>query len=382
MKKIHMAGFALLEVSYWSFHASFLAYLSAYLISKGVSNTMVSLLLSAFLLSAFAGSLFWGSYCDRRQTNRKPFFISAAATAVLMFVIYFLAESHLVLAVCYPLLGFFFQPQGANADAWLLAACRRDQRIFGRIRSMPSLAYAFVCAFVGQIIKRFGYQAMLFSGSFFLILVFVSVSMLPDIKTEGAQKAGRISRENLARLFKSRPYRLLVIVLFFVGLAVAPFNNLKIVVYESVGGNVSHIGLDSFVGALTQVPFIAMAGLTQRLPLRGRYLAMSAFPMIMLLMARFALSPSMLIAGNFFYNIGYGFLLPTMRNVTETYVDKDVRNLGHNLTDTVFNSFSGVVSLIYAGAITDMFGVGTMLSVCLATALVPLAVSCLSRKME
>ena len=125
MKKIHMAGFALLEVSYWSFHASFLAYLSAYLISKGVSNTMVSLLLSAFLLSAFAGSLFWGSYCDRRQTNRKPFFISAAATAVLMFVIYFLAESHLVLAVCYPLLGFFFQPQGANADAWLLAACRR-----------------------------------------------------------------------------------------------------------------------------------------------------------------------------------------------------------------------------------------------------------------
>ena len=83
----------------------------------------------------------------------------------------------------------------------------------------------------------------------------------------------------------------------------------------------------------------------------------------------------MVFAGSFFYNVGFGILLVTMREVTETYVDKDLRNLGHNLSDAVFNSFSGVISLLYAGAVADRFGVNAMLTLCVIIAVIPAALS-------
>ena len=71
MKKSYWIGFSLLEISYWSFHASFLGFLTSYLLSKGISNTVVSMFLVTFLLASFVGSFVWGIVCDRFHTNRR-----------------------------------------------------------------------------------------------------------------------------------------------------------------------------------------------------------------------------------------------------------------------------------------------------------------------
>lgn len=376
MSKRLCVGFAALEVSYWCVHASFIGYASAYLLQKGIGSTIVSLLLAVYLLSAFAGSLVWGGVCDRYRTNRRVFIAGAAVSLALINVVYFLADSLPVVALCYPLLGFFYQPLASNADAWLLAACRHDRQLFGRIRCMPSLFYAFVCALHGQLIARFGYHFMLVGGVLFLLVLLMTACLLPDVRGEGTADE-KTSARDLVQLAANRPYRHLLIILFLVGVAIAPINNLKIVVYENVGGHVAHIGSDSFVGALTQVPLIAMAGVLGRVPLRRRYLAMTALPFGMLLLTRFAVSPAMVMVGTCVYNIGYGFLLPTMRDVAEAHVDTRLRNLAHNLSDAVFTSFSGVVSLLYAGAVVDSFGVGAMLTICLVVAGAGVAASCL-----
>ena len=132
---------------------------------------------------------------------------------------------------------------------------------------------------------------------------------------------------------------------------------------------------DCFVSAITQVPFIAMAGTITMFALRKRFMAMAILPMTMILLVRFAVSPAMVFAGSFFYNVGFGILLVTMREVTEKYVDKDLRNLGHNLSDAVFNSFSGVISLMYAGVVADNFGVNAMLTLCVVIVVIPVLLS-------
>jgi len=207
-----------------------------------------------------------------------------------------------------------------------------------------------------------------------MVLAVLSAALLPDAR-EAAAAQTKMSAQEIGRLFGSMPYRRLIILLFLIGLAIAPINNLKIVVLENVGGNVSHIGVDSFVSALTQVPFIAMAGLLVLIPLRARFMAMALLPLTMILLVRFASSPAMIFAGSFFNNVGYGVLLVTMREVTERFVDTDLRNLGHNLSDAVFNSFSGVVSLMFAGAVADHFGVQAMLTLCVLIAAVPSVMS-------
>ena len=374
MKKRDFALFCLLESAFWGYHACFLGYASAYIISRGASSTVMSLLLSGFLLSAFVGSMVFGRICDQKQTNKRVLIPCMVVCYVLMLAIYFFAEHVPVLALCYPLMGLFFQSQGANVDAWVLSSCNHDQRIFGKIRSTPSLFYALISVSMGALISRFGYFMMLLGASVFMALTIISAALLRDAHAV-AMPRKRMEAADIGRLFASGYYRRLMALLMLVGLAIAPINNLKIVVLENVGGNVSHIGVDCFVSAITQVPFIAMAGAITAITLRKRFVAMAVLPMTMILLVRFAVSPAMVFAGSFFYNVGFGVLLVTMREVTETYVDKDLRNLGHNLSDAVFNSFSGVISLMYAGVVADRFGVSAMLTLCVAIAVIPVLLS-------
>ena len=374
MNKRDFVLFSVLESAFWGYHACFLGYASAYIISRGISSTVMSLLLSGFLLSAFVGSMVFGRICDEKQTNKRVLMPCMAMCYVLMMIIYFFAEHVPVLALCYPLMGLFFQSQGANVDAWVLSSCHHDQKTFGVIRSMPSLFYALISMTMGALISRFGYGMMLLGATLFMGLTLLSAAMLKDAHAV-AMPRKRMDSTDVRRLFASEPYRHLVMLLLLVGLAIAPINNLKIVVLENVGGNVAHIGVDCFVSAITQVPFIAMAGTITMFALRKRFMAMALLPMTMILLVRFAVSPAMVFAGSFFYNVGFGILLVTMREVTEKYVDQDLRNLGHNLSDAVFNSFSGVISLMYAGVVADNFGVNAMLTLCVVIAVIPVLLS-------
>lgn len=374
MNKRDFTLFCVLESAFWGYHACFLGYASAYIISRGASSTVMSLLLSGFLLSAFGGSMVFGRICDQKQTNKRVLIPCMVMCYLLMLLIYFFAEHVAVLAVCYPLMGLFFQSQGANVDAWVLSACHHDQKIFGKIRSTPSLFYALISVSMGALISRFGYFMMLLGATLFMGLTLASAAMLHDAHAVSMPRK-RMDSADIRRLFASGHYRRLMALLMLIGLAIAPINNLKIVVLENVGGNVSHIGVDCFVSAITQVPFIAMAGVITAFSLRKRFAAMAILPMTMILLVRFAQSPMMVFAGSFFYNVGFGILLVTMREVTETYVDKDLRNLGHNLSDAVFNSFSGVVSLLYAGVVADSFGVNAMLTLCVMISVIPVVLS-------
>jgi len=205
--------------------------------------------------------------------------------------------------------------------------------------------------------------------------VIAAALVLPDAVPAKSGAHGKLSRKDIAVLFSNKAYCRLIVILFLVGLAIAPINNLKIIVLESVGGTVAHVGLDSFASALTQVPFIMLAGWLARISLRKRYMVMTACPLLMILLCLFAVSPAMVIAGSVVYNAAYGVLLPTMREVTEKNVQENLRNLGHSLSDAVFTSFSGVVSLVYAGAIVDGLGVKAMMLISAAIAAAALIVS-------
>ncbi len=361
MSKKQFFGFAALEISYWCFHASFICYASAFFLDNGISNTAVSLLLAGYMLCSFIGSIVWGSVCDALGTNKKVFLLGLTVSAALIGIIYVFGGNLALMAVVYPLLGFFFVPQAANSEAWLLSACHHDQKIYGYIRSTPSMAYAVWAAIIGRLIDVKGYVVMPIGAAAYFVAVIAAALVLPDSVPVKSGSRARFSRKELAALFSNQAYRRLVVVLFLVGLAIAPVNNLKIIVLESVGGTVTHVGLDSFASALTQVPFIMLAGWLSRIPLRTRYTVMTVMPLMMILLCLFAVSPAMVIMGSVVYNVAYGVLLPTMREVTERNVQESLRNLGHSLSDAVFTSFSGVVSLIYAGAIVDGLGVKAML---------------------
>lgn len=379
MKKSYWIRFSLLEISYWCFHASFIGFLMSYLLSKGITNTMVSIFMASYLLAAFAGSFVWGMVCDRLHTNRKVSIVCFLAAGAVMYLIYFSYDNIPLLAVLYPMIGFVSLPHATNIDSWLLLTCENDLSVYGRIRCLPCFFYAVTSFVLGRMITDFGYSLMLVFGTLFLLMGIVTAFILPEGREAVQDKKNSESGFRLSSLnqvFASGSYRYMIVVLFLVGLAIAPVNNLKMPLLENVGGTVSDLGVDGFICAVVQVPFIALADRMEKYSLRLRYVLLAGLPFLTLLLAFYAVSPVMIFAGSFLYNMGVGILIPTMRSVTERNVSPAFRNLGHNIADAIYNSLTGIISLLYSGLVMDMYGVKSLLMICILIVLIPVIMTC------
>ena len=74
--------------------------------------------------------------------------------------------------------------------------------------------------------------------------------------------------------------------------------------------------------------------------------------------------------------MGVGILIPTMRSVTERNVSPAYRNLGHNIADAIYSSLTGIISLLYSGLVMDLYGVRSLLMICLLVVLIPVIMTC------
>ena len=370
-----MAGFTLLEMAYWSFYASFLCYVSTYFLELGHSSSSVSTLVAGFMLMGFLGAFFWGEVSDKLHTNRLTFLAEAVISILLCAVIYFFGKYRMVTGVVYPLLGFFVLPIGGNLDSWILASLGKDSGKFGMIRSCGSLAYAPVALLFGMLIRKVGFSATITGASVFMAVSVLTALTLPDSNRKREGKGGGFSLADLRTLFSVRDYTWVVLTVLFTGMAIQPVNSLKIIVLENVHGDVGILGMDAFIGVLIQAPFIAMLGVLRRIPLRFRFLQAIACHLTMLLLTCFARNPYMVVFGSVFTNIGYGLIMPSMRETVETYVPEKYRNIGHNVMDAAYGSLAGVLSLPVAGKLSDQIGVSRMITVCVAVIMVPLTIS-------
>lgn len=262
-----------------------------------------------------------------------------------------------------------------------MLVCKNDLSIYGKIRCTPSIMYAVTSAVLGRLIAVHGYFLMLVFGTFFLMTGIAAAVILPEGEKVAQDKEKQdVGKGSVKQVFHSESYRYLVVLLFLIGLAIAPMNHLKTAILENVGGSVSDLGIDGFISAITQVPFIACADKVEKLSLRVRYLFVTGLPCIACLLAYCAVSPVMIFAGSGLNNSGIGILLPTMRSVTETSVSPSLRNLGHNIADTVFNSITGMLSLVCSGIVIGMFGVKSMLGICIAVIFAAVALAAVNVK--
>ena len=102
--------FCILQAAYWSFYAALPAYLSAYMLSRGMGSGTLGILLAVQMGSAFAGSMVWGRMVDRKQASRRFFLLGVTSAAVLSVMLFLFADHPIILFLLYPLFGFMNGP--------------------------------------------------------------------------------------------------------------------------------------------------------------------------------------------------------------------------------------------------------------------------------
>lgn len=358
VSKKEFGAFALLDALYWAFFASSVGFLTTYMLACGLSNSILSIVLAIYMFCAFLGAFFWGGLCDKLKSNKKVFIPEFAAAGVLALIIFFMASRNIWVSAClYPVLGFLLIPLGSNLDSWMLRNFNQSGETYGKARAMGSVGFAVTMLILGNLINSLGYIVQPIAIILFSVLVVLLGLWMREKRFEVVMTMEAVTDSgSLKDLFKIKPYMFVLIILFLVGLSISPVNNLKIVFLQSVGGDVSMLGLDSFIGVMVQALFIFGSGLLKRIPVNLRLFLIPAFVLGTHLMNLFAVTPYMIIAGTVLNNVSYGIMLPTQREITEYSVPYALKNRAHSLGDAMYSSFSGMMALLYSGILIDNFG--------------------------
>lgn len=361
--------FCVLQAAYWSFYAAFPGYISAFALSHGISTSLLGVILAVNMLCALSGSLVWGRWVDKNKASRRFYLLGNGAALFLGLLLYFLGDSPLILLITYSMFGFMTGPIPTTLDAWVIAAFPHKADAAARSRAFGTLGFAVVMLSMGQLIVRFGYWTMPTAALLFMAVNFVVAPFQP--KGRGDEENIIRAQESVApgesprQLLSSRRYMLMAAAVFFTGMAIAPINTMKLVLLENVGGDVSVLGWDSFIGCMIQIPFLMLAGKIRHVRSEKRLLAGAGFAMLYTLFVIQAGNPFGVILGTICNNISFGILFPTMREMTEESVSAGLRNTAHGIIDVSYGSLAGMLATAWSGVILERSGIAAMGSICI-----------------
>ena len=372
-----LVTFSILDGLYWAYYACFGGYISTYLLACGMTSSVLSIVMAVFMGCSFIGAFFWGGLCDKKKTNKKVFIPEFALSFTSAFISWFMASRSLpVSCIFYILFGFLSAPLGSNLDSWMLKSFYKDAGTYGKARAIGSAGYAVAALLVGQLINRIGYTVMPAGMIACAAVVLVLAVSLKEMEYGNAP--AQTEKVNTMDLIKIRPYVFMLVILFTTGLASSPINSLKIVVIQSVGGDVGILGIDSFIGVMIQALFIFSSGKLKKIPPYFRLFTMAFFVMLDMVLIVTAVNPAMVIMGSVMWNASYGVMLPTIRELTERYVHGPLKNTAHSMCDAIYGSFAGIIALTYSGTMMDRFGARSVAVLGLCIMVIPFAMSLVS----
>ncbi|MCR5271366.1 MAG: MFS transporter [Lachnospiraceae bacterium] len=367
--------FAILEAIYWCIFASYGSYITAFGLSRGYPQSMVSIMVAGYMVCAFMGQFFWGSVCDKLRTNKKVFILGIVLGGLVQLGMYFF-DSPIIFGILYGTFGFLMGPMGAILETWLLKSIHYDVSLYGKSRSMGSAGYAVCILIMGRLITRFGFFIMpIISSGIILITLLIALrtddSPVDNTSTVSKQK---ITTKDILSILKIPDYLLVLVMMLGIGLCISPVNNLKIMVLQDVGGDVSTQGVDSFCGCIAQFAMFFMSGVLTRIPPKIRMIICSVITFIALFIDYNATSPWMVICATVMLFGSYSVIFPAAREVVMTTVKYEYQTTANGLVDAIYGSLAGTIALMFAGSIAEAYSVKFMIMITLCMSVVPIII--------
>ena len=189
----------------------------------------------------------------------------------------------------------------------------------------------------------------------FLLVLFTKEVPFEEKTSVGADAAAD-NRVDFKQLFTNRPFMVMLLIIFFIGLANTPITNLKMVFLKNVGGDIAVIGLDAFIAVLVQALFIFISGSLSRIPIKTRMFLMSLSLFTTMVLTALAQNPAVVILGSVMSNLSYGIMLPTNREIVSRNVPKELNTTANTISDTVYGNFAAIIGLSYSGFLMDSLG--------------------------
>ena len=387
MEKLLNIKYGCIHGTYWMYYGVAGSFASAFLLARGYSNAEIGIILAVGnILAVFLQPLI----ADLADRSKKLSLIgvtqlSAVLLMVLTGLLFVMKQKSAALWVVYMLIMAWMTTLQPLFNSLAFKLEETGVHInFGACRSVGSLAYAVLCAFLGTLVEAKGVGVLPLSGEIVLLMLLASiwvtktqfdrmvgektgkqaVPVLGECGQIPAADAEEAEEINLA-LFVKRNKLFVVLNLAVIGVFFSNsiLNNFMLQVVEGVGGTSEDMGRIFSVMAFLEIPALFFFDKIKERFSCQLILKFAAICFTLkVLLIYLAESVTMIYVAHLLQTLSFGLFLPAMVSFIGEVMAKGEAVKGQALY-TVMTTASSMLASVLGGIMLDVSGPGFMLLV-------------------
>ena len=378
MKKILALDikFSAMQFFFFASFGALMGYASVYLLSRGISTSVIGVALASTSAIAFFCQPVMASFADKNKQIELRYIICAAllVSIGLAFALMMAPDAGMLLVCMFVAIGTLLSTIMPLVNTLAFQFEKYGIAInFGVARGVGSAAYAIIAYIVGQLVEMYdaGIVPIVFIVFNLVLTFFVYTFVLPKGISKEVQEpqqeqkvATKEASEDLSFFQFATRYKTLTTFVFgtvFIFFAHTIINNYMILVFEPIGGTEADMGLAVSLAAILELPaMFFFDNLRQKLTL-NKFLKISAV-MFVVKHALTAFAPNIM----FIYiaqatqMLAYAILCPASVYLVNELVDSKDLTKGQSLV-TMGQSLSGIIANLVGGVLIDTIGVRPVL---------------------
>ena len=387
MEKLLNIKYGCIHGTYWMYYGVAGSFASAFLLARGYSNAEIGIILAVGnILAVFLQPLI----ADLADRSKKLSLvgvtqISTVLLMVLTLMLFVMKQKSAALWVVYMFIMAWMTTLQPLFNSLAFKLEETGVHInFGACRSVGSLAYAVLCAFLGTMVEAKGVGVLPLSGEIVLLMLLASlwvtktqfdrmvgektgkqaVSVLGECGQVPVADAEEAEEINLA-LFVKRNKLFVVLNLAVIGVFFSNsiLNNFMLQVVEGVGGTSEDMGRIFSVMAFLEIPALFFFDKIKERFSCQLILKFAAICFTLkVLLIYLAESVTMIYVAHLLQTLSFGLFLPAMVSFIGEVMAKGEAVKGQALY-TVMTTASSMLASVLGGIMLDVSGPGFMLLV-------------------
>lgn len=378
MKKLLNFEYATIHGTYWMIYAVVCSFASAFLLTRGYSNSEIGVILAVGNVMTVILQPFTADLADRSK-RFSVIGITQIITIMLMVMtigLFVLRKNSLALSIIFIMLVALhtvLQPL-FNSLTFKLEECGIHIN-FGIARSMGSLAYSVLCAFLGTLVEKHGTEVLPITAEIIITMMLISLILTRRqyLKAKRINEAKGIipkrTEVEAVEEIKLMQFIKRNKVFFIVNIGVmglyfsnSVLNSYMMQIVTDAGGNSEDMGRILAVMAFLEIPtMFCFDALRKKFTCQTMIKAAAIGFTVKIAMCHIARSVAMILAAQFFQLASFALFLPAMVHFIDEIMSKGEAVKGQALFTTmvtvitVFSSLAGGVILDTGGAKTLTF---------------------------
>lgn len=333
--------------------AGWQSYYNLHLEGIGFSSMQIGILNAIFIFTSALVVPFWGMLADKFGGNRILLLLSSVC-AIMVLLLGETFKFHWMLMFI-AIVSVFHQPSGAVVDGMTVGFVRANPRFsYGQFRLWTSVGYASISLIVGYLARNGTEIIFKVSAGLFLILTLINLITLPRKPLTGR---GLVTFRSFGVFFRNSRMLLFLILIFFLGVAIAPVMQFINLYYFDIGASASFIGWVFFLQAIPEIPaYLIGTRIVKRIGAEKMILLSMAVTLLRLVFYGFISVPQVAIIFSIFHCITIAFFLLGVVEYVQARTPDHMQNTGQALI-WAFHYGAGVsVGNIILGYLRDEVG--------------------------